>query len=133
MDQIIEIDFKDEHVTSIGDRIANLTLAQAAQLANYLEKVHGMKPFRNRFFVDVKKEVVVAEKTEFDVILTGYDPEKKIGVIKVFREISGLGLKEAKEWIETNVGKAIRGGLSKSEAENLKVKMESGGAKVSVE
>ena len=72
---------------------------------------------------------VVEEKTEFDVVLTGFDAAAKIKVIKAVREITGLGLAEAKAAVEA-APKAIKEGVSKDEAEELKKKLEEVGAKV---
>ena len=71
------------------------------------------------------------EKTEFDVILAGFDAAKKIGVIKEIRGITGLGLKEAKALVE-GAPKAIKEGIAKDEAEKLKAALEAAGAKVEV-
>lgn len=71
------------------------------------------------------------EKTEFDVILAGFDAAKKIGVIKEIRGITGLGLKEAKDLVE-GAPKAIKEGIAKDEAEKLKAALEAAGAKVEV-
>ena len=68
------------------------------------------------------------EKTEFDVMLLG-PGDKKIGVIKVVREVTGLGLKEAKELVD-NAPKAVKEGVSKDEAEEVKGKLEEAGAQV---
>ncbi len=71
-----------------------------------------------------------AEKTEFDVILTSFG-EKKVGVIKEVRAITGLGLKEAKDLVES-APKAVKEGVSKEEAEQIKEKLEGAGASVEV-
>ncbi|QSH42569.1 50S ribosomal protein L7/L12 [Lentisphaerota bacterium] len=71
-----------------------------------------------------------AEKTEFDVILTSFG-EKKVGVIKEVRGITGLGLKEAKDLVE-GAPKAVKEGVSKEEAEQIKEKLEGAGASVEV-
>ena len=70
-----------------------------------------------------------AAKTEFAVNLDGFDAAKKINVIKVVREITGLGLKEAKDLVE-GAPKPVKENISKDEAEALKKKLEDGGAKV---
>ncbi len=72
------------------------------------------------------------EKTEFDVVLTGFDPKKKIGVIKVIREVMQLGLKESKEFVESSEKepKPVKEGLPKKDAEELKKKLEEAGGKV---
>ena len=71
------------------------------------------------------------EKTDFDVILTGFDAAQKIKVIKVVREISGLGLAEAKAFVES-APKALKEGVSKEDAENFKKQLEEAGAKVEI-
>jgi len=73
----------------------------------------------------------VEEKTTFDVILTGFDAAKKINVIKVVREITALGLKEAKDLVESSP-KPLKEGITKEEAEDIKKKMEEGGATIEV-
>ena len=72
------------------------------------------------------------EKTEFDVILTGYEADKKIQVIKVVRAITGLGLKEAKDLVE-GVPKPVKEGVSKDEAANIKKQLEEVSGQVKVE
>ena len=71
------------------------------------------------------------EKTEFDVILAGFDAAKKIGVIKVVRELTGLGLKEAKDLVEP-APKPLKEAIAKDEAEKIKKQLEEAGAKVEV-
>jgi large subunit ribosomal protein L7/L12 len=73
----------------------------------------------------------VEEKTTFDVILTAYDAAKKINVIKVVRELTSLGLKEAKDLVE-GAPKAVKEGVAKEEAEEMKTKLTAGGATVEV-
>ena len=72
-----------------------------------------------------------AEKTEFTVQLDGFDAAKKINVIKVVREITGLGLKEAKDLVEGSP-KPVKENVSKEDAEKIKKQLEDGGAKVSL-
>ncbi|MBP8625286.1 MAG: 50S ribosomal protein L7/L12 [Syntrophorhabdaceae bacterium] len=74
----------------------------------------------------------VEEKTEFNVILTGYEADKKIQVIKVVRAITGLGLKEAKDLVE-GVPKTVKEGVSKEEAANIKKQLEEVSGQVKVE
>ena len=71
------------------------------------------------------------EKTEFDVVLTGFDAAAKIKVIKAVREIAGLGLAEAKAFVES-APKALKEGVSKEDAENFKKQLEEAGAKVEI-
>jgi len=70
-------------------------------------------------------------KTEFTVVLEGYDAAKKINVIKIVRELTGLGLKEAKELVE-GFPKPVKENISKDDAEKMKKQLEDGGAKVSL-
>lgn len=74
----------------------------------------------------------VEEKTEFDVVLSGFDAAKKINVIKVVREILGLGLKESKDLVEAaeKEPQKVKEGIAKAEADELKKKLEEAGAKV---
>jgi len=74
----------------------------------------------------------VEEQTEFNVVLTGYEAEKKIQVIKVVRAVTSLGLKEAKDLVE-GVPKAVKEGVSKQEAENVKKQLEEVSGQVKVE
>lgn len=122
-------------IAKLGDELLGLTILEAKELNDYLEE-RGIK---------AAAAVAVAgpaagggdagaaaeEQTEFDVILTS-GGEKKIGVIKVVREVvSGLGLKEAKELVE-GAPKPIKEGVSKAEAEELKKKFEEAGATVEI-
>ena len=91
-------------IKDLGDKIVALTVAKAVELGNYLEEVHGIKPAASAVAVAAGPAAGPAEKpaeqTEFTVILDSYDAAKKINVIKVVREITGLGLKEAKDLVE---------------------------------
>lgn len=107
--------------------ISNMTVLELSEL---------VKEFEEKFGVSAQAAVVAGgaavateaaeEKTEFDVILSG-SGEKKINVIKVVREITGLGLKEAKDAVE-NTPTTIKEGASKAEAEEIKKKLEEAGA-----
>ena len=122
-------------ITELGDKIVALTVAKAVELGDYLEKKHGIKPAASAVAVAGPAAAVVAEKpaekTEFTVSLDGFDAAKKINVIKVVREITGLGLKEAKDLVE-GAPKPVKENISKEEAETIKKKLEDGGAKVSL-
>ncbi|OYV92716.1 MAG: 50S ribosomal protein L7/L12 [Planctomycetia bacterium 21-64-5] len=89
----------------LGDKIVELTLKQAKELSDYLEEVHGIKPAAGGGVMMVQGGAGGAaapeavEKTEFDVVLEAFG-DKKIGVIKVVRAATGLGLKEAKDLVE---------------------------------
>jgi len=123
-------------ITEIGDKIATLTIAKAVQLKDYLKEKYGIEPAAGGVAIAAPTAVApTIEKvvqTEFTVSLDGLaDPAKKINVIKVVREITGLGLKEAKDLVE-GAPKAVKENIGKDEAEVLKKKLEEGGAKVSL-
>src|SRR5438105_14645064 len=124
-------------ITELGDRIVGLTVAKAVELGDYLEKKHGIKPAAAGVAVmapgggGAVAPEKPAEKTEFTVQLDGFDAAKKINVIKVVREITGLGRKQAKDLVE-GAPKPVKENIAKDEAEALKKKLEDGGAKVSL-
>ena len=120
----------------LGEKIVSLTLKEAKELSDYLEEVHGIKPAAGGAVMmaaptgDGGGAAAVAEKTEFDVVLEGFG-DKKIGVIKVVRAATSLGLKEAKDLVE-GVPAKIKEGLSKEDAEKLKKELEEAGGTVSI-
>jgi large subunit ribosomal protein L7/L12 len=124
--------FSDK-VKKLGDGIVGLTVLEAKELGDYLEEVHGIKAAAPAA-VGVAMPAAGAaaevkeEKTTFDVILKGAG-EKKIPVIKAVREVTSLGLKEAKDLVE-GAPKPVRQGVSKEEAEQVKKKLEEAGATV---
>ena len=130
-----ERDFSAE-TKSFGDKIVGLTLKQAKELSDYLEEVHGIKPAAGGAAVMMAAPAgegggaAKEEKTEFDVMLEGFG-DKKIGVIKVVRTITNLGLKEAKDLVE-GVPSKVKEGVSKEEAEKIKKELEEAGATVSI-
>ena len=126
-------------VTELGDKIAGLTIAQAVELKNYLKEKYGIEPAGGGAVVMAAPGGAgggaappAAEPTEFNVVLeAGFDAAKKIGIIKVVREITGQGLAEAKATVE-GAPKNIKEGVDKKTAEDVKKKLEEAGAKVSV-
>ena len=125
-------------IKELGDKIVALTVAKAVELGDYLEEVHGIKPAAAGVAVmagpgggGAAAPEKPAEKTEFTVQLDDFDAAKKINVIKVVREITGLGLKEAKDLVEGKP-KPVKENVSKEEAEKIKKQLEDGGAKVSL-
>ncbi|QDU07109.1 50S ribosomal protein L7/L12 [Gimesia aquarii] len=121
----------------LGDKIAGLTLLQAKELADYLDEVHGIKAAAGGAVMVASGDggaggggEAAAEKTEFDVILTGFG-DNKIPVIKVVRGATGLGLKEAKELVE-GAPKPLKEGVSKEDAEALVKEVEEAGGTAEV-
>ena len=118
-------------IKEIGDSIVVLTVLQAKELGDYLEEVHGIKAAGGVMMAAAPAGAAAApavEKDTFDVVIVSAG-DKKIPVIKVVREITSLGLKEAKDLVES-APKAVREGVAKKEAEDLKKKLEEAGAKV---
>jgi large subunit ribosomal protein L7/L12 len=123
----------------LGDKIVALTLKQAKELSDYLEEVHGIKAAAGGGMMMVAPgagggggAAAPAEvQTEFNVMLDGFDAAKKIGVIKVIRALTSLGLKEAKDLVEGAPSK-VKEGVSKEDAEKAKKELEEAGAKVSI-
>lgn len=121
----------DKKIKDIGDQIVGLSVLQAKELGDYLEEVHGIKaaaPAAGMMMAMPAAAEAAPEKDTFDVVLTAAG-DKKIPVIKVVREITSLGLKEAKDLVE-GAPKAVREGVTKEEAETLKKKLEEVGASV---
>jgi len=119
----------------IVEELSVLTLLEAAELTKLLEEKWGVSAATMAVAAAPAAGAgaaapVVEEKTEFDVLLTGVG-EKKIQVIKVVRELTSLGLKEAKDLVE-GVPKAVKEGVSKDEAESVKKKLEDVGATVEI-
>jgi large subunit ribosomal protein L7/L12 len=119
----------------LGDKIVGLTLKEAKELSDYLADVHGIKPAAGGAVMmaapaDGGAAAKPAEQTEFSVVVDGYG-DKKIGVIKVVRAVTGLGLKEAKDLVEALPAK-VKEGISKEDAEKLKKELEEAGATVSI-
>ena len=121
-----------EKITNILEEIKTLTILELADLVKAVEEEFGVSAAAPVGVVAVAGAAapVVEEKTEFDVILTGFG-DKKLNVIKAVREITGLGLKEAKDLVE-GCPKALKEGVSKEEAEALKKQLEEGGATVEI-
>ena len=125
----------DAKITKMGDEIAGLTLKEAVDLADYMKDTYGIEPAAGGAVMmagggggdDAAGE---AEQTEFDVILEAAG-DKKIQCIKVVRELTGLGLKEAKELVD-KAPSTVKDGLVKDDAEMMKKKLEEVGAKVSL-
>ncbi len=119
-------------LSAIADQLSSLTVMEAAELATLLEEKWGVSaaaPVAVAATGGPAAEAV-EEQTEFDVILVSYG-DKKIQVIKVVRAITALGLKEAKELVES-APKALKEAVSKDEADEIKAKIEEVGGQVDV-
>ena len=121
-------------LSKLVDELSNLTVLEAAELSKMLEEKWGVSAAAPVAVAAIagggEAAPVAEEQTEFDVILAEAG-DKKINVIKEVRAITGLGLKEAKDLVEA-APKAVKEAVSKSEAEELKKKLEDAGAKVTV-
>ena len=118
----------------VVDFIANMSVLEMSELVKEMEEKFGVSAAAAAVVAPAagggESEAAAEEKTEFDVILTSFG-EKKINVIKEVRSITGLGLKEAKEAVES-APKAIKEGVSKEEAEEVKKKLEEAGASTEI-
>jgi len=126
-----------ETTKKLGDQIVGLTLKEAKELSDYLKDVHGIEPAAGGAVMMAGPAgggggggEAPAAKTEFDVVLDGFG-DNKIAVIKVVRQATGLGLKEAKDLVE-GVPSKIKEALSEADAKKLKTELEAAGAAVSI-
>jgi len=123
-----------EKLQGIVDQMKELSLLEASQLVKMMEETFGVSAAAAAVAAapaaGAAAAPAVEEKEDFDVVLTGMaDPGKKIGIIKVVREITALGLKEAKDLVEA-APKAVKEAVPKAEAETLKKKLTEAGATV---
>ena len=119
-----------EKITALIEEVKALTVLELSELVKALEEEFGVSAAAMAAPAAGGAAAPAAEeKTEFDVVLAGFDAAAKIKVIKAVREITGLGLAEAKGLVEA-APKAVKEGVSKDEAEELKKKLEEVGAKV---
>jgi large subunit ribosomal protein L7/L12 len=120
------------NINELGDALVNLTVKEVQELANYLKETYGIEPAAAAVAVAAGPagggEAAAEEKTEFDVILKAAGASK-LAVVKLVKELTGLGLKEAKEKVDT-APQSIKEGVSKDEAEALKKQLEEAGAEV---
>lgn len=122
-------------IAELGDKLAALSLKDAVELGKYMKDTYGIEAASGGAVVMAAPAGAAGgaakaeEKTTFDVILKGVDAAKKIPTIKVVREATGLGLAEAKAFVEAP-GKPVKSGLSKEEADKLKKALEEVGATV---
>ena len=120
-----------EKITAIIEEIKTLTILEVADLVKALEEEFGVSAAPVAVAgVAAPAAAAVEEKTEFDVELKSFGA-KKLDVIKAVREITGLGLKEAKALVE-EAPKVVKEGVSKEDAEKIKAQLEAAGAEVEV-
>ena len=119
-----------EKITAMIEEIKGLTVLELSELVHALEEEFGVSAAAMAAPAAAAAPAA-EEKTEFDVILAGFDAAAKIEVIKVVREITGQGLAEAKATVE-GAPKALKEGVTKDEAETLKKQLEEAGAKVEI-
>ncbi len=123
-----------EKITNILEEIKTLSILELADLVKAVEEEFGVSAAAPVGVVAVAGGAAAPaaeEKTEFDVVLAGFDAAKKLAVIKAIREITGLGLKEAKDMVE-GAPKTVKEGASKEDAEKLKADLEAAGATVEI-
>ena len=118
-----------EKITALIEEVKALTVLELSELVKALEEEFGVSAAAMAAPAAGAAAAAVEEKTEFDVVMTGFDAAAKIKVIKAVREITGLGLAETKAAVE-GTPKTLKEAVSKDEAEELKKKLEESGAKV---
>ncbi len=119
-------------IKTLGDQLVELTVKEVNELASYLKETHGIEPAAAAIAVAAGPAAgggdAAAEKTNFDVVLKA-PGANKLQIVKLVKELTGLGLKEAKEVVDA-APKTIKEGLPKDEAENLKKQLIEAGAEV---
>lgn len=118
-------------IKSLGDQLVELTVKEVSELASYLKETHGIEPAAAAVVAGPAAgagAAAVAEKTNFDVVLKAAGANK-LQIVKLVKELTGLGLKEAKDVVD-GAPKTIKEGLPKDEAESLKKQLVEAGAEV---
>ncbi len=118
-------------VKALGDQLVELTVKEVNELASYLKETHGIEPAAAVVVAGGAAgggAAAAAEKTNFDVVLKASGPNK-LQIVKLVKELTGLGLKEAKDLVD-GAPKTIKEGLPKDEAENLRKQLAEAGAEV---
>lgn len=134
MSDAATVEFSAE-AKELGDKIAGLTLKQAKELSDYLKEAYGIEPAAGGAVMMAAAPAdggaaAAVEKTEFDVVLTGFG-DKKLDVVKVVKNLTGASLMDAKKMVE-GVPATLKQGVSKEEAEKVKAELEAAGAAVEV-
>ncbi len=119
-----------EKILKFIEEVKGLSVLELNELVKALEEEFGVSASAVAVAAPAAGAAAAEEKTEFDVILASFG-ESKMGVIKAVKDILGLGLKEAKEVVES-APKALKEAVSKAEAEELKTKLEEAGAKIEI-
>ena len=118
----------------LAEELVNLTVKDVKELADILKEEYGIEPAAAAVAVAAPaaggEGAAAAEQTEFDVILKS-GGQSKLAVVKLVKELTGLGLKEAKELVD-GAPKVVKEGVSKAEAEDIKAKLEAEGAEVNL-
>ena len=127
-----------EKLTTIIESLKTLTLLEASELVTEIEKVFGVDTSVSVASVGAVGAPVAAaaveaveEKTAFDIVLESLPADKKIAILKIVRNVTGLGLKESKDIVD-NVPKVLKEGATKEESETIKKELETAGAKVTI-
>ncbi len=117
-------------IKAFAEQLVNLTVKEVNELAQILKDEYGIEPAAAAVAVagPAAEDVAAEEKTQFDVILTA-PGGAKLQIVKLVKELTGLGLKEAKELVD-GAPKAVKEGVSKEEAESVKSQLEEAGAEV---
>ena len=129
----------NEKLTNIIEQLKTLTLLEAAELVTQIEQVFGVDTSVSvgaAMAMPVAQASTAAaeaveEKTAFDIVLEAVPADKKIAILKIVRNVTGLGLKESKDIVD-NVPKTLKEGSTKDEVETIKKELEAAGAKVTV-
>jgi large subunit ribosomal protein L7/L12 len=126
----------NDKLNTIIEQLKNLTLLEASQLVKEIENVFGVDTSvsaapMNIINTSSANTEAVEEKTSFDISLIEVPADKKIAILKIIRNVTGLGLKESKDIVD-NIPKLVKEGVSKEESETIKKELEEAGAKVSI-
>jgi len=128
----------NEKLTTIIEQLKSLTLLEAAELVKEIEITFGVDTSvvsapvgGGAVATSVAPVEAAEEKTAFDIILTDVPADKKIAILKIVRNVTGLGLKESKDIVD-NVPKTLKEGVTKEESETIKKELETAGAKVNI-
>ena len=124
-----------EKIDKIIEELKSLTLLEASQLVTQIEETFGVDASSGGGMMMMNAapttEAVVEEQTEFELVLENVPADKKIAILKVVRSVTGLGLKEAKDLVES-APKTIKESIPKAEAEDIKKQIEDAGGKVAL-